>query len=83
VLELLAGVARANAAVLEDPAPLALFNRFGPSSLDFQLRAWTENLDDAAVVRSELCVAISAALEEAGIVIPFPIYDVRVTGSGA
>ena len=83
VLELLAGVARANAAVLDDPAPLALFNRFGPSSLDFQLRAWTENLDDAAVVRSALCVAISAALQEAGIVIPFPIYDVRVTRSGA
>jgi small-conductance mechanosensitive channel len=83
VLELLTGVAHSHPSVLDDPAPLALFTRFGASSLDFQLRAWTENLDDAALVRSDLCVAIVAALEQAGIAIPFPVYDVRVTRSGA
>jgi small-conductance mechanosensitive channel len=83
VLDLLLDVAKGHAAVLQDPAPVALFNRFGPSALDFQLRAWTENLDDAPSVRSELGVAISAALAAAGIGIPFPTYDVRIQNTPA
>lgn len=83
VLQLLIDVAKANPAILPDPAPLALFNRFGTSSLDFQLRAWTENLDDAASIRSDLGVAIFSALRTAGIGIPFPTYDVRIQSSGA
>jgi small-conductance mechanosensitive channel len=80
VLDLLVGVARAHPSVLDEPAPVALFNRFGASSLDFQLRAWTENVDDAMVVRSDLGVAIFDALHAAGIEIPYPTYDVRLQG---
>jgi small-conductance mechanosensitive channel len=81
VLDLLLDVAKAHPAILPDPAPMALFKRFGPSALDFQLRAWTENLDDAASIRSELGVAISSALGAARIGIPFPTYDVRIHSS--
>jgi small-conductance mechanosensitive channel len=78
VLQLLTDVATANSSVLDIPAPLALFRGFGANSLDFQLRAWTENLDDAAVVRSDLCVAIASALSAAKIQIRLPVYDVRL-----
>jgi small-conductance mechanosensitive channel len=78
VLQLLTDVATAHSAVLDNPAPLALFRGFGANSLDFQLRAWTENLDDAAIVRSDLCVAIAAALSAAEIQIRLPVYDVRL-----
>jgi small-conductance mechanosensitive channel len=83
VLHLLTDVAKAHPAILPDPAPVALFTRFGASSLDFQLRAWTENLDEALIVRSELGVAIFRALGAAGIGIPFPTYDVRIQSAGS
>ena len=42
------------------------------------------NVDDAAIVRSDLGVAIFArAATHAGIGIPFPTYDVRIQGAPA
>ena len=51
---------------------------FGASSLDFSVRAWTDNYDDAIFVRSALAVNIHAALTEAGIAIPFPQRDLHL-----
>ena len=83
VLGLLLSVAQHHPDVLNDPEPAALFLGFGDSSLDFELRAWT--CADFVRVGSELRVAISAALAEAGIEIPFPQRDLhlRSVDSGA
>ena len=83
VLHLLVDVAKAHPSILHDPAPLAFFNRFGPSSLDFKLRAWAENVDDSTMVRSDLGVAVFRALAAAGIGIAYPTYDVRLQRTGA
>ena len=50
----------------------------GGSALEFQLRAWTNRLDRHLMVRSELGVAVYAALREAGFSIPFPQQEIRI-----
>ena len=78
VLDLLRGVAASHPGVLAGPAPLALFLGFGDSALNFELRAWTDRFDQWVVIRSELSVAVYAALRDAGMEIPFPQHEVRL-----
>lgn len=77
VIEILLGIAREHPAVLANPTPLAVFDRFGDSALNFTLFCWCF-VDKWFVVRSELTVAINNAFKEAGIQIPFPQQDVYV-----
>ncbi len=77
VLEILQGVARQSSEVLSYPAPDALFEQFGDSSLDFKLRCWTQ-LQDYIRIRSELTLAVNNAFVENGIQIPFPQRDLHV-----
>ncbi len=79
VLGILRKVADANEKVFKSPAPLALFRGFGESSLDFELRIFMDP-SDVLDVPSAVHVAISEALKEAGIVIPFPQRDLHVRG---
>jgi len=78
VLELLRGVAEAHSSVLETPNADALFLEFGDSSLNFRLRVWIPRFEEGFTIRSELGVAINAALRDAGIQIPFPQRDLHV-----
>jgi small-conductance mechanosensitive channel len=85
VIEILLAVARKNPAVLADPAPLAVFDRFGESALNFTLLCWSF-VDNFFLARSELTIAVNNAFKEAGINIPFPQQDVHVhwsDGQGA
>ena len=78
VLQVLIEVAKGHPDVVALPAPVALFLGFGDSALQFQIRAWTNRLDRHLMVRSELGVAVYAALQEAGFSIPFPQQEVRI-----
>lgn len=78
VMEILTAVASQNEDVLESPAPYALFIGFGDSSLDFALRFWTARFEGYFRVRSAVLVAVEEALNEDGIVIPFPQRDLHV-----
>lgn len=78
VLDLLVKVAVANPDIMNEPAPRALFVGFGESSLDFELRAWTDNSENWVPIRSDLVTAVNAALTEAKIEIPFPQRDLHV-----
>lgn len=78
VIELLRQVAHDHPAVLAYPEPLALFMGFGDSSLDFELRFWSEDENALTTVRSEIAVAIQDALAEAGIEVPFPQRDLHL-----
>ena len=77
VIEILIGVARKHPAVLADPAPTAVFDRFGDSALGFTLLCWSF-VDRVFPTRSELTIAIDKAFNEAGIEIPFPQQDLHV-----
>jgi small-conductance mechanosensitive channel len=76
VIDILVGVAQDHPDVMGDPEPAALFLGFGASSLDFELRAWTR--ESFVQVSSDLRVAVNAALDEAGIEIPFPQRDLHL-----
>ena len=78
VLELLAEVARSTPGVATEPEPTVIFVGFGASSLDFAIRAWTNDFGDWVKIRSDMTVRVNDALVAAGIEIPFPQQDVHV-----
>jgi small-conductance mechanosensitive channel len=78
VLDLLLEVTAAAPGIATEPAPTVLFSGFGPSSLDFGIRAWTNNFGDWVKIRSDLNVRVYDALVAAGIQIPFPQQDVHL-----
>lgn len=79
VKELLIQVARAHPKALQDPAPNVFFEKFGESSLDFELVVWsTEMSYRPRRFKSDLNFAIEKTLRQAGIEIPFPQRDVYV-----
>jgi potassium-dependent mechanosensitive channel len=77
VIELLEAVGRAHPKVLQEPAPRGLFMSYGDSSINFELRAWTEQTNSVQV-HSDLTVAIYDAIYAAGMSFPFPQREVRV-----
>ncbi len=78
VRSLLLDCAKAHPLVLPRPEPVVLLQDFGPSSLDFELRFFLREIDTLLEVGSELRFAVLAALDEAGIEIPFPQHDVHL-----
>lgn len=60
------------------PDPVVQFTAFGPSSLDFTVKFWTAEAESASRVKSDVGLAVHAALAAAGIKIPFPQQDVHV-----
>jgi small-conductance mechanosensitive channel len=78
VLELLMEVTQSTPGIATEPAPSVLFSGFGPSSLDFAIRSWTNNFGDWVKIRSDLHVRVYEALRHAGIEIPFPQQDLHL-----
>jgi small-conductance mechanosensitive channel len=77
VLEILRRCAEDHPMVLKAKPPTVLFTRFGESSLDFELRVFTD-VDHRLTVQSELLQAIDRRFREAGIEIPFPQRDLHI-----
>ena len=78
VISILVKVAENNPNIMEDPKPYAIFTEFADSSLNFELRCWTDNFDDWLFTMSEMRLQVNQALKEAGITIPFPQRDVHI-----
>ena len=76
--ELLLNAAQEHPNVLEDPAPIATFEGFGDSALNFLLRCYLPNLDNRLVTITELHTAIDQAFRKAGITIASPQRDVHL-----
>ena len=64
--------------MVDNPPPNVIFQDFGASSLDFELRVFVNPADYVIIVASELRFAIFKKLKEAGIEIPFPQRDVNI-----
>ncbi len=67
---------KSNMAVLRDPAPLFVVEKFGDSGIEILLAVWFEK-SRFADVRDSLAIGVKKTLDEAGIVIPFPQMDVH------
>ena len=82
VKEILLSVARDHPKILSYPEAFVLWQDFGASSLDFELRGYLANVGEGLSVRTELRFMIFKALAQAGIEIPFPRRDIHIK-SGA
>lgn len=78
VLDLLADVPRGNEMIMTEPAPRALFIGLGESSLDFELRFWTDDTDGWVALRSDMVTEVYNRLTAANIEIPFPQRDLNI-----
>jgi potassium-dependent mechanosensitive channel len=78
VMEVLLNAAKADERLLDTPPPAVLFLGFGDSSLDFSLRAWTDDFDNFLTIKSDLTVAVHDGLQAAGLEIPFPQRDLHL-----
>jgi small-conductance mechanosensitive channel len=81
VSEILNDVLARHGLVLKVPPPQVYLEGFGDSSINFALNYWVEMTEqtDARRVKSDLLHMIDRAFEEAGIQIPFPQREVRLS----
>ena len=78
VRDLLLDCAKAQDGLIAHPEPFVLFQDFGASSLDFELRGFLRDVEQVYRVGSELRFAIDKAFREAGIEIPFLQTDIHL-----
>jgi potassium-dependent mechanosensitive channel len=81
VCEVLLACAAEHPHVLKVPAPRALLIAFGDSALEFELRAYVDNVDAGLGTRSDLNLAVLRRFRAAGIAIPYPQREVRLLGA--
>jgi len=62
IIALLEHTAAAHPLITDDPPPQALVVSLGSDSLGFELRAWTDRIEQWMQVRSELAIAVNTAL---------------------
>lgn len=79
VRDTLLDVAASHPGVLRTPPPDVVLLEFGESSLNFDLRVWTdEYITKPLILRSDLNFAIRKALQARGIEIPYPQRDIHI-----
>jgi potassium-dependent mechanosensitive channel len=78
VIEVIEAVAKENPNVLKYPLPQVILTGFGDSSINYELRAWTNDYIDWPKVKSDLAVAVYDAIRSTGMYIPFPQREVRL-----
>lgn len=79
VRDALIAAAREHAATLSDPPPTAYLEKFGDSSIDFELVAWSMEMSNRPRrYKSDLNFLIEKHLRAAGIEIPNPQRDLHI-----
>tara|TARA_R110000851_G_scaffold297817_2_gene453123 strand:+ start:5532 stop:8012 length:2481 start_codon:yes stop_codon:yes gene_type:complete len=78
VLAILNAAARDTPGVSVEPAPMVLMTGYGDSALNFIIRAWTNDIAAWGNVRSDLLARALAALQAAGISIPYNQMDLHL-----
>ncbi|RMG47687.1 MAG: mechanosensitive ion channel family protein [Acidobacteria bacterium] len=78
VRRILLDVAGETPVVAPDPAPRVRFQRFGDSSLDFELQCWIRDPEDRGLALDALNTAIYKRFAAEGVEIPFPQRDLHI-----
>lgn len=78
VIELLLEIGEAHPSVTDAPPPQAFFTDFGADSINFALRAWTDDFQEWQQMRSDLVVAIYEKFNAEGITIPNTQRDLHL-----
>ncbi|HCY78040.1 MAG TPA: mechanosensitive ion channel protein MscS [Ignavibacteriales bacterium] len=72
-------VVDANTGILKNPKPEVLFDEYSDSSINFNLRVWTnEYINKPALLKSQLYYEIFKRFRKEGIEIPFPQRDLHI-----
>jgi len=82
VMEILLEIGKAHPKVLRNPDPVVLFQNFGESSLDFELRVFLGDVLNGAMVKNDLRLMIFERFRDEGIGIPYPQRNVTVHMQG-
>ena len=78
--EILIEIARAHPAALQDPQPWVAFDKFGDSTFELELVVWSIEMSyRPRAFRSDLNFEIERRFREAGIDLPRPKRDIRVS----
>lgn len=80
VMEVLTEAAGRHGLVRKNPAPFAIFEDFGESSLVFCLYFWVDmgGQGNSLVIASDLRLMIEKRFQELGVSVPFPQRDVNL-----
>jgi len=78
VLNILKDTIKNNPNIIETPEPIYLFREFGDSSLNFDVRFWTDSADGWLQLQSDVTIEINNSFKKAGIEIPFPQRDLHL-----
>ncbi|MHB9040544.1 MAG: mechanosensitive ion channel family protein [Melioribacteraceae bacterium] len=79
VKQILLEVAANSEGVLKDPQPDVLFEKFGDSSLNFNLQVWTStHITAPGILKSSIYFEIFKKFKENNIEIPFPQRDLHI-----
>jgi len=79
VTEALLAAGRENPNTLKEPAPSVYLDKFGESSIDFELVVWSSEMSyRPRRYRSDLNFAVEEKLRQAGIEIAFPQRDLHI-----
>lgn len=78
--EVMQGVLRDNARILDTPPPSVFFLGFGDSSLDFQVRFFLRTFEERFPVSHQVHTDINKTLAREGFEIPFPQRDLNFRG---
>ena len=76
--QLLLQAAEEHKLVLKSPAPVVVFQDFGESSLDFQLRYWANKSWQMDQIKSDIRFRIDELFRENEVSIPFPQRDLHI-----
>ncbi len=74
----LLGIAKSYPLAMDEPEPVAVFNGFGASTLDFELRIYIASRDIIAQVKHDLHMAIDREFRSREIEIAFPQQDIHI-----
>ena len=78
--EILTEIARAHPAALQEPQPWVVFDKFGDSTFELELVVWSVEMSyRPRAFRSDLNFEIERRFREAGIDLPRPRRDIRVS----
>lgn len=78
VMDLLMEIALAHPGLLRNPEPVVMFNGFGASSLDFELRGFIGDVLGGLPIKNELRVTILERFRAEKIQMPYPHQEVHL-----
>ncbi|MCH2109696.1 MAG: mechanosensitive ion channel, partial [Polyangiaceae bacterium] len=78
IMEILTATAREHPKVCSYPEPDVVFSGFGDSSVNLQLRAWTDEGSSWKRIQTEISLAVVDAFRENDVEIPFPQRDLHI-----